>query len=331
MGDPISATNIVDFGFTNWGHTINAWNGLLFLHSAYPFLGCKILDLKNNPMKPRVLGTYKGGDCHDSFAQTIFYDNGKERDIMFVADGNRKQWRIVDITGIRNNGFIFEKIGETPIQPNAYAHSNVVTNDGKTLFVFDERNDFDMAAYNISNLANPTLLSKFQWSGDANENSSVHNGFILGHYLMVAYYKAGLRVFDISEIDNIIEVGMYDTYRNPNGDGSITNSVDDGMEGAWNVYVGLPSGKVLISDMIYGLFVVTVNDDTISPTTSSSTTSSPTTSCVPSMKTEMPNLDVPSNVFQDHHNDKFEWKNGKKNCKTLQKKDKDKIEKICKT
>ena len=91
------------------------------------------------------------------------------------------------------------------------------------------------------------------------------------------------------------------------------------MEGAWNVYVGLPSGKVLISDMIYGLFVVTVDDDTISSTT------------VPSMETEMPHLDVPSNVCQDHHNDKFEWKNGKKNCKKLQKKDKDKIENICKT
>ena len=126
-------------------------------------------------------------------------------------------------------------------------------------------------------------------------------------------------------------LALPDTYRNPNGDGSITNSVDDGMEGAWNVYVGLPSGKVLISDTNYGLFVVTVDDDTISPTTSSPTTSSLSPTTVPSMKTEMPNLDVPSNVCQDHHNDKFEWKNGKKNCKTLQKKDKDKIEKICKT
>ena len=91
-------------------------------------------------------------------------------------------------------------------------------------------------------------------------------------------------------------LALPDTYRNPNGDESITNSVDDDMEGAWNVYVGLPSGKVLISDMIYGLFVVTVDDDTISPTTSSPTDkltrpSSNKPSTVPSNKPST----VPSN------------------------------------
>ena len=51
---------------------------------------------------------------------------------------------------------------------------------------------------------------------------------ILGNYLVVAYYGAGLRVFDISNTSNIQEVGKYETFRDPNGDGIFDeNSLDE--------------------------------------------------------------------------------------------------------
>jgi len=158
---------------------------------------------------------------------------------------------------------IGKTIGETPNMGNCYAHSLAISKDNKTLFVFEENNSFDMAAFDISTDAkvkNPELLSRFQYSGDKNKNAIVHNGFVKENYLYVAYYRAGFRIFDISNVDKITEVGKDDTFVDPDGDGNPNNSISNKFDGAWNVYVYLPSKKVLVSDCKYGLFVLDIDD-----------------------------------------------------------------------
>ena len=165
-----------------------------------------------------------------------------------------------------------------------YAHSNWASEDGRYLFCFEEGNQIDIAVHDISDPANPILIGTFQFSSDeAEQESRLHNGEIRGQYLYVAYYKAGLRVFDISNPFQPYEVGKTETYRDPNGDGVFENSLDSNFYGAWNVsysslfftlfdsynrsynqynccllqtYPYLPSGNVLVSDLEYGLFVV---------------------------------------------------------------------------
>lgn len=256
--NPITLNNIRDIGYTNWGHTLNAWEGLLFMNSAR--WGCKIFDLKMNPMDPKELHTYTRGDCHDSVAKSMIYD-GKLRDIMFVADGGYGRYRSIDITNIRNPDFKFTRIGQTPKEYYAYAHQNVVTDDGDILFVSEESNNFHMAAYDITDLTDPKLITKFQFSEHPTYDARVHNVHVQGNYLMAAYYCAGLRIFDISDIHNIIEVGKYETYRDPNGDAVFENNNSPlPYTGSWNIHGGLPSGKVLISDTNYGTFVVNIGD-----------------------------------------------------------------------
>lgn len=222
-----------------------------------------------------------------------------------------KKWRLSDITDIRNSTFQLSVLSVTPntnLEGSIYAHESVVSADGNILFAFDEFNDFDIAAYDISDLTSPQLIRQFQWSKDDRDNSIVHNGFVRGDYLIVAYYEAGLRVFDVSDVyTDVTEVGHLETYRDPDGDGIFDNSVTAGFFGAWNVYVGLPSGKILISDLNYGTFVVTINDNAptpaplSSPMPTSSLTLSPTlspTSSPPVSLTTAPALrpsPVPSN------------------------------------
>lgn len=63
-----------------------------------------------------------------------------------------------------------------------------------------------------------------------------HNGEVRGQYLYVAYYKAGLRVFDISNPLSPYEVGKTETFRDPNGDGVLENPyINAQSNGAWNV------------------------------------------------------------------------------------------------
>jgi len=274
--NPISTGNIKNIGNQGWGHTMNVWNDLLFLNGAGgSSFGCRVFDLRENPMTPNLIATYTGGDCHDSYGQRI-----GQRDVLFSSDGMTGSFRLLDITNIRTSTS-FPKIGQTNRVIGAYAHQNVVSDDGTKLFVFDEFNRFDIGVYDISNLSRPQLISTFQWSGEQSEgNAIVHNGAIFGNYLIVAYYKAGLRVFDISNTNNIQEVGKYETYRDPDGDGNFENNSLSGYDGAWNV-AKLQSGKILVSDTVYGTFVVTLNDGT-APTSAPVTLTTPAPTFGPS-------------------------------------------------
>src|SRR4029450_1996660 len=85
------------------------------------------------------------------------------------------------------------------------------------------------------------------------------NGQVRGNYLLAAYYEAGFRVVDISNPVNPVEVGKYETWRDPDGDGTFNAAVTGVYNGAWSVYGQLLSGNALVSDMKSGTFIVHVN------------------------------------------------------------------------
>ena len=254
----IPASGIVDLGRTNWTHTLQVADGLLFVNSAGSSLGCQIFDAQANPANPPLLAQSWSGsdrDCHDSFTR----DN-----ILYSADGYSTRWRIVDIAGIRG-GSAPTLLGETAMKSGVYAHSSWLSDDSQYMYSFEEFNIEDINVFDVSDPANPVNVETFQWSGDATGNSPVHNGQVKGDLLHVAYYEAGFRVFDISDPANPVEVGMYETWRDPDGDGTFNKSITGIENGAWNVYTDLPSGYVLVSDTRLGLFVFQVISPPPSP------------------------------------------------------------------
>ena len=74
-----------------------------------------------------------------------------------------------------------------------------------------------------------------------------HNAYIKRDYAYISHYESGLKVVDISDPNNITEVGYYDTY--PQGE-------TPNFHGAWGTYPFFSSGKILISDIETGLYVV---------------------------------------------------------------------------
>ena len=56
-----------------------------------------------------------------------------------------------------------------------------------------------------------------------------------------------LRVFDISDPSNPIQVCNYDTY---------SPASYNSYKGAWGVYPYLPSGNIIVSDMQSGLYIL---------------------------------------------------------------------------
>ena len=189
-----------------------------------------------NPTNPLLLYTYNDvGHVHDAYVIN---------DTAFLNCGN-DGLRIMDFTMVNNPGDIpFELASFTSYPDAGYNHSGWLTDDGNIYAMQDENHGYDVKILDVSDYSNISVLSTFNSGVDP--NSMAHNGIIKGDFLYIAYYHDGLRVFDISNPSNPVQVNSYDTYL-PNDHIS--------YRGAWGVYPYLESGNVLVSDMQTGLYV----------------------------------------------------------------------------
>ena len=136
-----------------------------------------------------------------------------------------------------------------------YNHSSALTADGKTLIFADEvPTKLPVKSLDVSDLSNLTILQQFK--ATATDTATPHNPFIRegdNSHVVIAYYQAGLQIFDITNPANITRSGFFDT--------SPLNcptcpAWGRQYSGCWGAYVDLPSGIILASDMQNGLFVL---------------------------------------------------------------------------
>ncbi len=192
-----------------------------------------------NPLSPIGEGGYSaGGYTHD--AQVVIY-NGPDsdytgREIYFGSNANHVE--IVDVTD-KNNPI---QIKSFTYPSTGYTHQNWLTEDHKYMLLGDEGDEFDFGfntrtvVFDLTDLDNPTLHMEY-----FGETASVdHNLYIIGDKVYLANYSSGLRVIDISDIDNgnMNPDGYFDTYT-PNNNAS--------YNGSWNVYPFFESGNIVIS------------------------------------------------------------------------------------
>ncbi len=131
-----------------------------------------------------------------------------------------------------------------------YNHSGWLSDDG-TMYIFaDENHGKQMKVLDVSDINNLTVRSTFMTMTDP--FSIAHNQIIKENYVYVSQYFDGFRMYDFSDPDNVIEVGSYPTSTQP-----VQNHM---YEGAWGVYPLLKDGKVLVSDMQNGFFVLDVSN-----------------------------------------------------------------------
>ena len=127
------------------------------------------------------------------------------------------------------------------------AHNCWTTEDGDYLFVGDEIG----SAGNWTRIFDVRDPFNVQQVGTyiVDSLAIVHNSYVLGNYLYVAHYTEGVRVVDISDPANAVEVAFYDTYP----------PQKYGYYGAWSVYPYFASGKIIASDLQTGLYVLAVD------------------------------------------------------------------------
>lgn len=127
-------------------------------------------------------------------------------------------------------------------QQQGYNHQGAMTPDGKKYVFADETNGKMVKLCDVG--SDHRLTIKNYFGTNIQGNSIPHNIMCSNEFAFVAYYNEGLRIFDIRTTPK--EIAHYDTYPDVS---------DFKMNGAWGIYSRLPSGKLLVSDIQYGLFL----------------------------------------------------------------------------
>ena len=227
---------------------INEDSGYAYAVGTSTFLGGPVFINIQSPAIPQNEGGYSDqGYSHD--AQAITYSGpdsdhtGKE----IYIGSNEDRVVFVDVTDKENPIFI-----SSIDYPNVgYTHQGWVDESQTYFFLGDELDEINFGnqtktiIFDITDLDNPII--HFEYNGP--NNAIDHNGYIKGNEFYLANYTAGLRIIDISNVENknISEVAFFDSH--PQNNNTTFN-------GAWSVYPFFESGNILISDINRGLFVV---------------------------------------------------------------------------
>jgi hypothetical protein len=133
--------------------------------------------------------------------------------------------------------------------PHNFTHNAWVSEDGNAVFTTDEVAGASIAAVDVSDISNMTVIDQIQsWSPET--NVIPHNTHVKGKFLITSYYCDGVTVVDASDPTNLQEVAYYDT----------SDSTGGTFSGAWGAYPFLPSGNILVTDRQEGLHVLSIDN-----------------------------------------------------------------------
>jgi len=202
---------------------IDTANAILYAEGTSGSQSVRVISLAN-PLQPVQLSTF-GIECHDILARN---------NIAYVSEGSSGSIGIYDV----NNPSLPSLLGRFLIPNHGYVHNCWLSEDGNYLMTTEETNGKSVKYWDVHNLDSVRMTDEYFASPFL-----AHNAHIKGDFAYIAYYRDGLRIVDVSDPDSIFEVGHYDTW---SGNGL----------GAWGAFPFFLSGKVVVSDVETGLYVV---------------------------------------------------------------------------
>lgn len=193
--------------------------------------GVAIYDV-SNPESPVLVGRYGARYVHDVYVRN---------DTMYCSNIYNNQG--VDIVSVANKSAPVRLKAFT--YPNASTHNIWLSDDSKFIFTTDEisppgqnifrahdASDFNTIIVNAGTYKSPT----------GGNNPVVHNAYIKTHWAIIAHYTEGVKIVDVTEPYDLVEVGAFDTFTGSGGTAPNYN-------GCWGVYPYYPSGKIVASNI----------------------------------------------------------------------------------
>lgn len=197
------------------------------------------------------------------------------------TSSQRGRTEIYDITNLATQaptllGFVEDPNSNVTAGNNM--HSSWTSEDGNYLYSARETNDGlgDIRVYNITNPAVPLLVKSISMAELGLNAVTPQNPVVMGNYLYVSWYQAGVQIFDISNPVNPVRVGQYDTYTPAFAPSDAEkaalaaaepwdmlcssefrqNALPTTYDGNWAVFPFLGTNKVLAGDLASGLWIL---------------------------------------------------------------------------
>jgi choice-of-anchor B domain-containing protein len=226
-------------GMLNTVHALHIDQGKLYLYGTNMDGGkAKVFSL-SDPWTPVFIGTASTLYAHDGYVKN---------DTVYSCAISNGLMEIIDARNPSNPIVI-----NTQNTPGGVTHNSWLSSDYKTVYVTDESDGSFVLSYDISDMGNIKELDRYRRFD--HKNAIAHNVYVLkdsavtgthSDYVITAYNSEGITIADATFPDNLIEVANYDCSPFSGG----------GFHGAWGAYVFLPSGNLLVSDRVEGLFVL---------------------------------------------------------------------------
>ena len=216
--------------------------------------GSHIVDI-NDPVDPVFAGCFahpntgrrNTGGSHDT--QCVIYHGPDEdyRGREICVNSNETALSVADVTDKDNPVAV-----ASADYPNvAYAHQGWLTEDHRYFYSNDELDELQglvdatrTLIWDLEDLDDPFLARQYFSPTRVTD----HNLYVHGDRLYMSNNRAGLRVLDISDPENPVEIGHFDT--------TPWSPDTAGFDGTWSVYPYFASGTILLSSRREGLFLV---------------------------------------------------------------------------
>lgn len=192
--------------------------------------GVIILDVATDPLNPIEVGVFDNWYAHDGY---VVNDTG------YFGHIYEGFFSIVDLTDKTDPVLL-----GTFSTPSSFTHNIWVSEDGNYAFTTDEKTNGFIASFEISDPSSIIFKDRIQSSPGL--GIVPHNSFVKDNYLYTSYYTDGVVVHDITHPHNMVEVGNFDT----------TPLQNKNTDGCWGVYPYLPSGNLIATDKLEGMFVL---------------------------------------------------------------------------
>jgi len=220
--------------------------------------GLHMIDIRE-PTQPIFAGCFADtetgrqstGYSHD--AQCVTY-NGPDvehqgKEICFGA--NETALSIADVTDKTNPVAL-----ANASYPNVgYSHQGWLSEDHRYFYMNDELDEVRglvdgtrTLVWDVMDLDDPQMVKEHFSENKASD----HNLYIRGNLMYQSNYKSGLRILDISDAVNPVEVGFFDTV--PYGEDVPS------MGGSWSNYPFFGSGVIVVTSGSEGMFILKKKD-----------------------------------------------------------------------
>ena len=212
--------------------------------------GLHMMDIRD-PLNPVFVGCFTSQSgapaSHDAMCITYAGPDTEHRGSEICFGSNGRMFSIADVT----DKSAPVELAASDYPNTSYTHQGWIDEAHEYFYMNDEIDEVDGSVpstrtliWDVRDLDDPILAAEHF----SENRASDHNLYIRGDLMYQSNYRSGLRILDISDRENPVEIGFLDTV--PYGED------EPGFAGSWSNYPYFESGIIVVTSGKEGVFVV---------------------------------------------------------------------------